>query len=396
MNDSHTTARHVAFAADQNFAVPLITAVYSYCRSNPSSTVHVFHEDLTEKTQNSLTILATSLSHTLVFHRVDAIVLAERSDCTVASVATCYRYLLAEMISDAETVLYIDSDTLVRGDLRELFEIRLPNEYAAGCLDVDSAELNLERLRNVAEKVKYPFESLRANYVNAGVLLLNLKKIREDALTEEFFALDAKENLLYRDQDVLNLAFKGKIKHFPRIFNLIGAERYDGVEEPKLIHFTGRAKPWHVAVSPWHEEYRRVWEEWVQFLTEKQGPNWSAKLAYLPLPTMFTHGAQRAKERWPQVSIVLQMLEGEVFDGSELLENLLDLHEMMAKQGVRDKQLDYYLLGCINASPESVVESIPGRKRNVIRFIRRYQRGALRTMRRPWGTFAIWFNSLVH
>ena len=47
-------------------------------------------------------------------------------------------------------------------------------------------------------------------YLNAGVLLINLKQIREDNMTKKFIEL-SKKNYLSQDQDVLNVACYGKI-----------------------------------------------------------------------------------------------------------------------------------------------------------------------------------------
>lgn len=99
---STPTKRHVAFAADQNFAVPLITAVYSYCRRNAPSVVHILHEDLSKATQSALSMLVHDCGHELVFHDPAAALLKSREGCTVSSVATCYRYLLADMLPEAD------------------------------------------------------------------------------------------------------------------------------------------------------------------------------------------------------------------------------------------------------------------------------------------------------
>lgn len=398
---STPTKRHVAFAADQNFAVPLITAVYSYCRRNAPSVVHILHGDLSKATQSALSMLVHDCGHELVFHDPAAALLKSREGCTVSSVATCYRYLLADMLPEADQVLYVDADTLTLESLDDLFGLKLGNAYAAGCPDVQEG-LDLDRLQSVAERLGVPLEELKAKYVNAGVLLLNTKKIRDEGLTSKFLALDAGETLLYRDQDVLNLTFAGKILHFSRLFNLIGIENYQGEDAPRLIHFTGRAKPWYVSVTPYHDAYRQTWRELTARLRELGAPDFPDDIAVLPLPSALVR-ARTTENKIPAYEAVLRAVEAlqQAGDSKASLRSAVAtavcrLHRELASQGQRDKQLDYYLLGVLNALTPEELDSLPGKEGDILRFLRRHQRKGLKTLRLPWGGAAVWMSRFVN
>lgn len=398
---STPTKRHVAFAADQNFAVPLITAVYSYCRRNAPSVVHILHEDLSEATQSALSILAHDCGHELVLHDFASALLTAREECTVFSVAACYRYFLADMLPETDRVLYLDSDTLTQGSLDELFELNLADAFAAGCPDVQE-ELRLDRLRDVVRGLGYPLEELKAKYINSGVLLLNTKKIRDEELTSKLLELDASGTFLYRDQDVLNLAFAGKVLHISRQFNQIDVEHYRGSESPKLVHFTGRAKPWYVSVTPYHEAYRQTWREWTVRLRELGGPDFSDDVAVLPLPTELVR-ARTTENKIPAYEAVLRAVEAlqQAGDSKASLRSAVAtavcrLHRELASQGQRDKQLDYYLLGVLNALTPEELDSLPGKEGDILRFLRRHQRKGLKTLRLPWGGAAVWMSRFVN
>ena len=97
------------------------------------------------------------------------------------------RLLVAEIFPSMDKILYLDSDILVFKDLSELYHTDLTNNYAAAVLDLaQSAEA-----RNPVLGTK--------SYFNAGVVLFNLKKMRQDNMTEKLILayriLDAKKNL---------------------------------------------------------------------------------------------------------------------------------------------------------------------------------------------------------
>ena len=402
MEASSTPAkRHIAFAADQNFAVPLITAVYSYCRRNAPSVVHILHEDLSEATQSALSMLVHDCGHELALHDFASVRLTAREECTVFSVAACYRYFLADMVPEAERVLYLDSDTLTQVSLDELFELNLGEAFAAGCPDAQE-ELRLDRLEDVVRRLGYSLEELKAKYVNSGVLLLNAKKIRDEGLTVKLLELDASGTFLYRDQDVLNLAFAGKVLHISRQFNQIDVEHYRGSESPKLVHFTGRAKPWYVSVTPYHDAYRQTWREWKERLRELGTPDFSDDIAVLPLPSALVR-ARTTENKIPAYEAVLRAMEALQKSAdpkpplrSAVATAVCRLHRELASQGQRDKQLDYYLLDVLNALTPEELDSLPGKEGDILRFLRRHQRKGLKTLRLPWGSAAVWMSRFLN
>lgn len=115
--------------------------------------------------------------------------------------------LFADLISEIpEKILYLDTDTLIAGDISELYEKDI-SEYELACvLDY------------------YGHHFLGYHYFNAGVLLLNMKKIRESGLFRRAIAMCAKKKLFLPDQTALNRLVRKKLllpykyneqKHFP-------------------------------------------------------------------------------------------------------------------------------------------------------------------------------------
>lgn len=110
---------------------------------------------------------------------------------------TFYRLALCGLLKE-EKCLYLDSDTLITEDLTELYETNLGDSYIAGCRDIWIDFLEKHKLEARREKTGIPSME---QYINAGVLLLNLKKLREDHMEPKFLE-HLKKDYPYEDQDI--------------------------------------------------------------------------------------------------------------------------------------------------------------------------------------------------
>ena len=109
--------------------------------------------------------------------------------------------LLADMIPEIpDKLLYLDIDIMVGNDLSKLYNI------------------NIEEYEYAAVKEKYGCWIIRPDYINAGMLLLNMKKIKETKLLEKARKLIKTRKLLFADQDAIFWSTTKK-KLLPRIYN---------------------------------------------------------------------------------------------------------------------------------------------------------------------------------
>lgn len=109
--------------------------------------------------------------------------------------------LLADMIPEiSDKLLYLDIDIMVGDDISKLYNIDVTDyEYAA-------------------VKEKYGCWIIRPDYINAGMLLLNMKKIKETKLLEKARKLIKTRKLLFADQDAIFWSTTKKLI-IPRIYN---------------------------------------------------------------------------------------------------------------------------------------------------------------------------------
>ncbi len=154
--------------------------------------------------------------------------------------AYCTPYTLLRLLADKipdmpEKLLYLDIDMMVAGDISELYNI-----------DVTDYEY-------VAVKEKYGSKFIRYDYINAGMLLLNMKKIKETRLLEKARQLIKTRKLPFADQDAIFWSTTKK-KLIPRRFN---EQRSFNKDDTLICHFCKRLcfnpyphvtnyKQWHI------------------------------------------------------------------------------------------------------------------------------------------------------
>ena len=119
--------------------------------------------------------------------------------------AYCTPYTLLRLLADMvpkipDKLLYLDIDMMANGDISKLYSIDITDyEYAA-------------------VKEKYGSVFIWPDYINAGMLLLNMKKIKETKLLEKARHLIKTKKMLFADQDAIYRSTTKK-KILPRIYN---------------------------------------------------------------------------------------------------------------------------------------------------------------------------------
>lgn len=188
------------------------------------------------------------------------------------AIAYTYCYFQDILPESVDKVLLLEGDTIVTDNLREFYSIDIEAYYLAATDDLQSKWCK----QKVGIKATSP-------YFNSGVMLINLKKMRDDNITEKITALikkgDAK--FLYEVQDEMNVLFEGKVKIIPPKFNCTTAlflfdynnmKRYrhpttcctrtdfeEAKTHPVVVHFT---KNQIIQSRPWIEECSHPYKDY--------------------------------------------------------------------------------------------------------------------------------------
>lgn len=150
----------------------------------------------------------------------------------------CMLRLFADQIEDMpDKILYLDNDTIADGDISELFGEDVEDYEFAGVLDHYGSWFFRDKVT-------------KRDYLNSGVLLFNMKKVKETGLFEQCREKCRNQRMFMPDQTALNKLAVAK-KSLPRKFN----EQKKNKKDTVIRHFTTgfRFFPWvrTITVKPW-------------------------------------------------------------------------------------------------------------------------------------------------
>ena len=198
----------------------------------------------------------------------------QESRYRVATKAALLKFYLPALLPDLDRVLYLDGDIIVRRDLSPLAEIELGGRLAAVVRDLPQVFYEKQLLGESRD------------YFNSGVMLLNLRQMRAEGLTERLVEMKkACPDDKLMDQNVLNRAMAGRVLQLPMIYNVCYAnlrrrwrrermarqinEAYGTGfrslrqirEAAAIIHYSSGEKPWKYFDIPAGDEWTRVYRQ---------------------------------------------------------------------------------------------------------------------------------------
>ena len=216
-------------------------------------TVHILHDDtLTEDNRRKFLRTAEKYSQGIELH--DVMEYRKRIGNYLEdffaghyTVGMLYKLTIHDIIPFTK-VIYLDGDVMVNLDIKELWDIEVEDNYIAAAYDEVV-------LRNGASAISFWPLLCRLNgyrystYINSGVLVMNLTKIRGlgNFLQD---SIDWLKMHIHQpscgDQDVFNALFYGHIKHLNQRFNRQLCWKMTNDDLSGSIIHTNHRKPWKV------------------------------------------------------------------------------------------------------------------------------------------------------
>ena len=266
MNYKTNDSINVLFASDDNFAPYLGVAIYSFLKNNHQDfrkiNIHRLAKRISKENKTILEEIASPFGeNNLIFIEDEGIskILGKKIQANRA-LSSFSRLFAASFLDETiEKVLYLDADSLILGSFKELWETNIENYYVAGVLDVgpDYVKTAVGLSKDV-------------NYINAGVLLINLKKWRNEDVESKFIDFLEKNNMqVYNnDQGIINATLNDSILIVDPKFNLMspflekdyddvikwnGLKNYydketieNAIKNPVFLHFVHfiNGRPW--------------------------------------------------------------------------------------------------------------------------------------------------------
>lgn len=162
-----------------------------------------------------------------------------------------------------EKAIVMDCDIIVQRDLADLYNVELGNNLAGGVPDVAFQGILNGEVPGTYEYVKNEMEMDNPyEYINTGVLLLNLCEFRRQYKEEQILKIAQTKKFRIQEQDILNVILENKIIKLPINWNyyvpvseflknsierapMQALDDYKKAgETPYLVHFAGVPKPW--------------------------------------------------------------------------------------------------------------------------------------------------------
>ena len=272
----------ICMITDSDYVMPTCVAIQSLILSKSKESyyrIYIIASDLSQQAEGQFKTLATDSAEIHIiqesaeksfvgFHLYD-----DKETC-VASRAALLKFNIAELLPHLDKVLYLDSDIIVKESLETLFSENIDGYYTAAVHESGCMYYNIAYAHRVA------------CYFCSGVMLMNLKKLRQEAMAEKLLhtARELTDSFLL-DQDVFNVVFDGQWKQLPIRYdflsvNLYRAYKYWQIEEVNLrygtnyrnkkqlfadaaiIHYGSKDKPWKdpdgACASEWLEVYLKT------------------------------------------------------------------------------------------------------------------------------------------
>ncbi|EMO8373924.1 DUF4422 domain-containing protein [Campylobacter coli] len=260
----------IVLCSDDNYAPYTAVAIQSIInnmRKKYNLDIVIFSSNISIKSKNMILDLK-SKNISIRFYDIN-----DSSDFFVHghfSKVTYYRFYISEVMQKYKKVIYLDSDIICNADIEELYSINFDESLMASrAIGVVYWYNKDSFLKEVNCGIKEYWDKILklhnpSEYFNAGVLVINIAKFREqDILKKLLKATKEIKNPPGVDQDIFNYVLKGNVKFLDNKWNFTKEpksiekdlkewlpenlyELYKTSEQNfHLIHYADRIKPWN-------------------------------------------------------------------------------------------------------------------------------------------------------
>lgn len=177
---------------------------------------------------------------------------------------------LAEILPALERVIFLDSDIVALKDLRELWQTDLATNWLATVpclLDDPGSLINYDIFPIKYQQVGQP--------INAGVLLLDLKKMRQQQIARQLADWQQQHlnQLKLPEQEAIAINFPQQWQVLKHEWNYRPygepcwtADSWDVLRdylalEPAIVHFQGNVRPFDLRINlPYYAQWQAAWQ----------------------------------------------------------------------------------------------------------------------------------------
>ena len=236
---------HIGFGLhdkDGHYSVWVGTAMQSIIdHTNSKLCFHILHDEtVSEENKRRLKQVANQKGDFIEFHEIDSAEFECIKNRTHGfTIGTMFRCMLPDLLPDLSKIVYLDADIFVNTDIKELWEFDINDYCLAAVVDEGVIKFHIPNIL-----YKYP-EIDRNQYFNAGILCMNLRKIKQRGNLKDLVVKFLVNNpeATYPDQDALNVLFHNNILYLDSSWNqFVYSHREDNKDnlDNAVFHYAGK------------------------------------------------------------------------------------------------------------------------------------------------------------
>lgn len=180
---------NVVFNVNNDFIIQTEVAIHSIVRNSKSKYIFwILESNISDKNKEDIKKYVKDIGQEVVFITIDPKYLVSwaKIHSGMISPDAMARILTPDLLPETvEKALYLDVDILVAEDLKNLFNEDLKDKY----------------IGMVQDKYTKVEKDKKQGYYNAGIILFNLKKMREDKIVSRMLQFLKKEPWNFQDTD---------------------------------------------------------------------------------------------------------------------------------------------------------------------------------------------------
>jgi len=268
-----TNKIHISINVDNKYIYTCLVYLTSLLDNRAESTYYIIHaltnhnlsKDSIDKIKAVIKKFGKNCSEILFYNLGD-----DFKGATIRSyftLTTYYRIALPSILKNINKVIYTDIDMINLKDLTEMYQIKFnQNMYLFA---------NLDNYCNIKELKKFGIKENK--YINSGVLLMNLKAMRENSVEKKLRDFISTHYLRLHEQTAINAVCHNNIQILPYKYSIFAlnsfkelvminnnqkpkyrfnkSELYKAYHNPTLVHFFWKYKPWNKKYSGFHKVY---------------------------------------------------------------------------------------------------------------------------------------------
>ena len=271
-NKSSINYMHLALNIDKKFLYPVIVYLTSLLDNRANSSFYFIHlltnGTLAKKSIRKIKSVIDKFGNNfvkLIYHDLGS----DFKDVSTGYLPQTiyYKIALPSLLPNVDKIIYTDSDMINLEDLTEMYRFRFDEKiYFAGTLDYIN---HLEQIKEFS-----PFVD---KYINAGLLIMNLKAMREDSIEAKLREFISNHTLNFLEQTAINYVCRNNIQILPYKYGIFAFESFYQLvqlnnqqelkyrytvkelerffEDPTNFHYVSLDKPWLKGVRKFNKVY---------------------------------------------------------------------------------------------------------------------------------------------